>query len=66
MKATPKEETVGVVEVWTPDGRHYIRFPNGMEWEVPKGRALKPDDYIFREGRWQPPGSTSAHPKDDE
>lgn len=64
MKAKP-EEMVMVLEVWGPNGEHYLRFPNGMEWEVPKVRAAtKPDDYVFHDGRWQPPATTSA--KNDE
>ena len=44
-----KPEMVEVLEIWA-NGRHYIRLPNGQEFDVPKIEKLNPDDYIFRSG----------------
>jgi hypothetical protein len=47
---TPKtrhSRLVVVLEIWSPDGRHYLRYPDGLEFDVPRLEPLRADDYII-------------------
>lgn len=52
-KRKHREGTIELTEVWTPEGRHYFRFPDGREVDIPAPQAaFDPNEHVFHDGQW--------------